>query len=302
MAASDARPLPIKNTAFRVTFPILDNTGAPVTGAAGLDSEVSKDGGAFADCTNEATEIGTSGIYYLDLTSTEMNADTVAVQVKTSTTDAKPSVLIFYPQELGDIKVDTESNAGTAITAAAGIQEVKVASVAANAINASAIADNAIDAGAIAADAITAAKIADGAIDAATFAAGAINAAAIATDAIDADALAADAVTEIQSGLSTLTAAGVRTAVGLASANLDTQLGDLPTANEIADAFLDRTDGVETGITPRGTLRALLAALAGVATGGSSTTITLKNPSGGTTRVTLTVDADGNRSASVLNV
>lgn len=113
MAATDARPVPIKNTAFRVTFPILDNDGDPVTGAAGLDSEVSKDGAAFADCTNEATEIS-AGIYYLDLTSTEMNADTVAVQVKTSTTDAKTSVLIFYPQETGDIKVDVQSLLGTA--------------------------------------------------------------------------------------------------------------------------------------------------------------------------------------------
>ncbi len=68
-------------------------------------------------------------------------------------------------------------------------------------------------------------SVAAGGIAAASFAAGAINAAAIATDAIDADALAADAVTEIQSGLSTLNAAGVRSAVGLASANLDTQLG-----------------------------------------------------------------------------
>lgn len=55
-------------------------------------------------------------------------------------------------------------------------------------------------------------------------ASGGITAASIATDAIDADAIAASAVTEIQSGLSTLDAAGVRTAVGLASANLDTQL------------------------------------------------------------------------------
>lgn len=39
---------------------------------------------------------------------------------------------------------------------------------------------------------------------------------------------------------STLDAAGVRTAVGLASANLDTQLGDLPTAVENADALLGR--------------------------------------------------------------
>lgn len=55
-------------------------------------------------------------------------------------------------------------------------------------------------------------------------AAGGITASSIATDAIDADALAADAVTEIQSGLSTLNAAGVRTAVGMAAADLDTQL------------------------------------------------------------------------------
>lgn len=50
---------------------------------------------------------------------------------------------------------------------------------------------------------------------------------AMATDTLTAAALATDAVTEIQSGLSTLTAAGVRTAVGLASANLDTQLSAL---------------------------------------------------------------------------
>jgi hypothetical protein len=58
----------------------------------------------------------------------------------------------------------------------------------------------------------------------ASIAAGAVTASAIATDAIDSDALAASAVSEIQSGLSTLDAAGVRSAIGLASANLDTQL------------------------------------------------------------------------------
>lgn len=48
---------------------------------------------------------------------------------------------------------------------------------------------------------------------------------AMAANTLTASALATDAVTEIQTGLSTLDAAGVRTAVGLASANLDTQLG-----------------------------------------------------------------------------
>jgi hypothetical protein len=52
-------------------------------------------------------------------------------------------------------------------------------------------------------------------------------------------------VSVIQSGLSTLNAAGVRTAVGMASANLDTQLADLPTVAEfeartlLASAYFD---------------------------------------------------------------
>lgn len=107
MAASDARPIPQKNVAYRVTFPIFDADGDLVTGAAGLDSEVSKDAGTFADCTNEATEIATnSGMYYLDLTSTEMNADTVAIIVKTSTSGAKTTPIVMYPEEAGDIRVN----------------------------------------------------------------------------------------------------------------------------------------------------------------------------------------------------
>lgn len=103
MAASDASPFPIKNQAYRVTFPVFDNDGDLVTGAAALDSEVSKDGGTFTDCTNEATEIATaSGIYYLDLTASEMNADTVAVIVKTTTTDAKTTPLVLYPVTLSE--------------------------------------------------------------------------------------------------------------------------------------------------------------------------------------------------------
>ena len=69
MASTDARPVPRKNVAYRVTFPLLDADGDLVTGASSLDSEISKDGGTFADCANEATEIATSsGVYYLDLT------------------------------------------------------------------------------------------------------------------------------------------------------------------------------------------------------------------------------------------
>ncbi len=102
---------------------------------------------------------------------------------------------------------------------------------------------------------------------------------AMAANTLTASALATDAVTEIQTGLSTLDAAGVRTAVGLASANLDTQLtaiddfldtevaaikaktdlipaspaavSDIPTANANADALLARnvSGGSSTGRT-----------------------------------------------------
>jgi hypothetical protein len=101
MAATDSTPFPIKNQALRITFPIFDADGDLVTGATALDSEISKDGAAFADCTNEATEIGSTGIYYLDLTSTEMNADTVAIIVKTSSSGAKTSPIVIYPQKAG---------------------------------------------------------------------------------------------------------------------------------------------------------------------------------------------------------
>lgn len=115
MAASDARPVPRKNVAYRVVFPILDADGDLVTGATALDSEVSIDEGTFADCTNEATEIATaSGMYYLDLTAAEMNGDCVAVIVKTSSAGAKTTALVFYPEEIGDVRADVQQLGGSA--------------------------------------------------------------------------------------------------------------------------------------------------------------------------------------------
>lgn len=118
MTASDATPFPVKNQAYRVTFPILDADGDLVTSAAGLDSEGSKDAGTFADVTAEATEIATaSGMYYLDLTATEMNADTVAIIVKTTTTGAKTTPIVLYPAESTDIPVNVTAIGGVAQSA-----------------------------------------------------------------------------------------------------------------------------------------------------------------------------------------
>jgi hypothetical protein len=74
-------------------------------------------------------------------------------------------------------------------------------------------------------------------------------------------------------------------------------------ANEIADALLDRSDGIESGITPRQAMRAMAAALAGVLSGAATTTVTIRAlNNSGTTRITATVDSDGNRSALTLNL
>jgi hypothetical protein len=59
------------------------------------------------------------------------------------------------------------------------------------------------------------------------------------TDTLEALRDRGDAAWTTATGFSTLDAAGVRSAVGLASANLDTQLAALPTASENADAVWD---------------------------------------------------------------
>ncbi len=163
MATGDARPFPRKNAAYRVTFPILDADGDLVTGATGLDSEISKNGGTFADCTNEATEIATaSGMYYLDLTAAEMNTDTVAIIVKTSSSGAKTTPIVLYPVEATDIDVNVTAWNGTAIPGVdtAGYPKVTI--------------KDGTGAGEIDADAGKV-KLADGAITSAVFDTGAID-------------------------------------------------------------------------------------------------------------------------------
>jgi len=209
------------------------------------------------------------------------------------------------------------------------------------------------------------------------------NVGAMGADTLTSSALATSAVSEIQSGLSTLDAAGVRTAVGLATANLDTQLAginakttNLPSdpadASDIAaafgtvnttlgtiagyvdtevasikttveavkaktdnlpaspaatgdamtltsdydpaktaaqagddmgvtdagaDAILDRTDGVETGVTLRQAQRATLAVVAGKSNGVTTTTAHFRDTNDTKNRITATLDANGNRTA-----
>ena len=194
-----------------------------------------------------------------------------------------------------------------------------VGSVAANGITSTSIATDAINAASVKADAVT--KIQNGLATPTNITAGTITtttnltnlpaAAALeatltamkgatfsgATDSLEALRDRGDAAWATATGFSTLDAAGVRTAVGLATANLDTQLGDLPTAAENATALLDAANGVETGLTPREALRLTSAALAGKISGAETTTVVIRNTADTKDRITATVDVDGNRTA-----
>jgi hypothetical protein len=74
-------------------------------------------------------------------------------------------------------------------------------------------------------------------------------------------------------------------------------VGDIPTANQNADALLDRAAGVETGWTLRQAFRIMLSALAGKADGAATATMHYRDMADSKDRITATVDANGNRTA-----
>jgi len=191
---------PIKGQAFTIRLPGLTSQAdtdifrTNPTLAAG-DVKIYGDGTLLGNSTNVPTvdDVAGTGVS-LVLTATETNYN----QIRTVWQDAAGSEW----QSFG-IWIFTK----VAVTVSDFDDTVDTVSLADGGITAAKIADNAIDAGAIAVDAITAAKIATG--------------------AIDADALAADAVIEIQSGLSTLTAAQVWSYATRTLSSLGTLVADI---------------------------------------------------------------------------
>jgi hypothetical protein len=127
----------------------------------------------------------------------------------------------------------------------------------------------------------------------------------IPTDWLTGDGLAASAVSEIQSGLSTLNAAGVRSAVGLGSANLDTQLDALPTTAENAAATATSVfaQAVESGVSFLQAIRAIAAMNAGaVEDAGTDDETFMAIGNVATPRVKPNADIDGNRVVPTLTL
>lgn len=73
--------------------------------------------------------------------------------------------------------------------------------------------------------------------------------------------------------------------------------------SEIADGLLDRTDGIETGLTLRQSQRLIASASAGKVSGLATTTVIFREAvADSKARITATVDVDGNRSAITTDV
>ena len=113
-----------KNVATVIMFPLIDSTTTTAlqSSATALDSEIDQwsdsadnpDG--FADCANEATEVGTTGQYYLILTQGEMNENYIIVQIKAS--DALTQVILIRTTIGDPLLLATTTAGGLAATAA----------------------------------------------------------------------------------------------------------------------------------------------------------------------------------------
>jgi hypothetical protein len=88
--------------------------------------------------------------------------------------------------------------------------------------------------------------------------------------------------------------------------HIHTDIGNLttpPTAAANAAALLDYANGIETDLTPRQAWRLSASAAAGVLSGAATNTVAIRSARANhKTRITATVDADGNRTAVTTDV
>lgn len=123
MAAIDALRC-VRNAPYRLTFPLKNTADALVSAAAGLASNVSVESGAFASTGGSVTEIGASGIYYLDLTALELTS-TSSAYVYITSSDSTPftTEIPFEPAlETGEAAAATASSI-TLRAAASGVDD-----------------------------------------------------------------------------------------------------------------------------------------------------------------------------------
>lgn len=146
---------PKKNTAFTLYFTLYKNDGTVIANPGTCTKKVSKDGGAIADISGSVTEVDTTyGLCSIGLSSSEMNADAVWVQIKDDTAGCVPFTTVLYTT--GSLHDEVKSDTA-AILADTGTDGVVIAD---GGITAAKIASNTITASALGANTLTAAKVA----------------------------------------------------------------------------------------------------------------------------------------------
>jgi len=287
---------PKKNTAFilYLSLPSYSNLGAMQSNptlAAG-DAKVSIDGGALANLATLPSVTPASGaMVKVSLSSSEMNGDNITVVLADQTS----------PKEWCDTTINIQTavqqiddlSSQASVNTIDDFLDTEIAAIKAKTDNLPADPADASDIAARFDTVDSALTTIDGNVDAILLDTSEIGAAGAGLTALASAAAVADLPTNAE--LATALAAA-DDAVLAAIAALS-----IPTANENADALLDRANAIETGYTVRNALRIMAAVLAGKVSGAATATNTFRDLADAKDRVTSTVDADGNRTAVTLD-
>ena len=269
-------------------------TSLPVTGdAANITAQISIDAGAFAAVSDtNPTELDATnapGVYVFDLTQAETNGDVLTIVPSSTTANVQMDMINIYTVDPATYKADVS---GLATAIALGVTDGKCSSILTNTnttIPAQITALNDFDPAndtvanvtlvattttntdmvgtnnAALASSLSITNASVNIIKGVTNNlpdSGALTSLATASDLATVDSnvddILVDTGTTIPAqitGLNNLDAAGVRSAVGLASANLDTQIADLPTVAEfeartiVAAAYFDPASDAVANVT-----------------------------------------------------
>jgi hypothetical protein len=119
-ASHAALPFPIRGARYTLGIRYLDATRTP-TDPVTPDTEISKDGAAFADCSSEVTTItGSNGAGYLTLSGAETDCALLFLAAKVAS-GPKPTLAVLHPRVLPILESGTaQAGAAGTITLASG--------------------------------------------------------------------------------------------------------------------------------------------------------------------------------------
>jgi len=118
MAATNANIVPVKGRIYRFYFPWYKSDGKLLASATTTASQISKDGGNFTTVDDgNPNQVETSGVYFIDLTAAEMQADCIVYKATASDADSCVVTIPIYTQSTtSKIPVDLQTMGQTTVT------------------------------------------------------------------------------------------------------------------------------------------------------------------------------------------